>query len=386
MKIIHISDTHLGYTAYGAVNKESGIKQREIDVCEAFKQAIEKIIEISPDIVLHCGDLFDNVRPSNRILTFALEQLLRLQSANIPVVLIAGNHSMPRMRDVGSIFRIFELFPGLYPIYKGKYEKLSFNNLPGGGHGLTVHTIPHCLTKEDFDKNLKELKIDQNDKYNVLMLHAAAKGIKEFSMGEFNEQTVETSYFKPEFDYIALGHYHKHTQLAENAYYSGSTERFSFNEAGQEKGFLEIDLSTKKTTFHSLKIRSMVEIKRIDAAGKDADFIMERIEEAIMKNEIEGKIAKLEINGLSGPTYNVLDFKQIKHLTSPALHFDIKYNRDGENESVHPSEVMQNNMTNLPMEFESYLEKTIVEKIDKKMILEMGKEYLKRAAIDDETG
>jgi len=381
MKIIHISDTHLGYTAYNALDKDLGIKQREVDTCKAFEQAIDKIIEIGPDIVLHCGDLFDNVRPNNRTLAFALEQLLRLKSANIPMVIIAGNHSMPRTRDVGSIFRIFKLFPGLYPIFKGKYETLAFKNPISGQMDLMIHAIPHCLTKDDFEENLKKLKPDPEVKYNILMLHSAAKGIKEFSMGEFNEQVVETSYLKPEFNYIAMGHYHKYTQLSENAYYSGSTERFSFNDIGQEKGFLEIDLKTNDITFHPLKIREMIEIPSIDAFGKDAEFLMEKIEEAIEKNEIDEKIARLTINGISNSTYNTLDFKQIKKLTSPALHFDIKYVRDNEENSV---QISTDSIGNLSAEFENYLSKSVVEKLDKKTILKIGKEYLQKAISKNE--
>jgi len=382
VRIIHISDTHLGYTAYNALDKDLGIKQREVDTRKAFEQAIDKIMEIHPDIVLHCGDLFDNVRPSNRTLTFALEQLLRLKSANIPVVIIAGNHSMPRTRDVGSIFRIFELFPNLYPIFKGKHETLAFKNPISGQMDLMIHAIPHCLTKDDFEENLKKLKPDPEVKYNILMLHSAAKGIKEFSMGEFNEQVIETSYLKPEFNYIAMGHYHKYTQLSENTYYSGSTERFSFNDIGQEKGFLEIDLKTNDITFHPLKIREMIEIPSIDAFGKDAEFLMEKIEEAIGKNEIDEKIVRLTINGLSNSTYNTLNFKQIKKLTSPALHFDIKYIRDSEENSV---QISTDSIGNLSAEFEKYLAKSVVEKLDKKTILKMGKEYLQKAMSKNET-
>lgn len=390
MRIVHISDTHLGYTAYSALDKELGIKQRKIDIYKAFKQAIDKIIEIDPDVVLHCGDLFDNVRPSNRTLTFALEQLLRLQSANIPVVLIAGNHSMPRMRDVGSIFKLFNLFPGLYPIYEGKYEKLNFKDRANKQEELVVHAIPHCLTKEEFENNLNMIRIDQDSEYNVLMLHAATKGIKEFSMDEFNEQVVETSYFKPEFNYIALGHYHKYVQLAENAYYSGSTERFSFNEVGQEKGFSEVDLpptpGTRKTnniTFHPLKIRPMIEISPIDAFGKDAEFVMKKFEERVEENGINEKIVRLRVNNISSSTYNTLDFKQIKQLTSPALHFNIRYDRDNEDDFA---QISTDSIGNLSMEFENYLTKTVIEKLDKKMILEMGKKYLKKAINEDEAG
>ncbi|HAW59845.1 MAG TPA: exonuclease SbcCD subunit D, partial [Actinobacteria bacterium] len=133
MRVVHISDTHLGYTAYRGLDPELGINQREADIFAVFKQAIDKILEISPDLVLHTGDLFDSVRPSNRSLSLALEQLLRLSTVGIPVVIIAGNHSMPKMRDTGSVFQLFTLFPNFFPVYKGRYETISIKASPRRG-------------------------------------------------------------------------------------------------------------------------------------------------------------------------------------------------------------------------------------------------------------
>ncbi|MEM3059562.1 MAG: metallophosphoesterase [Methanomassiliicoccales archaeon] len=73
MKIAHISDTHLGYTAYSKVDEETSLNQREIDVFNAFRRVIDEILKIKPDLVLHSGDLFDSVRPTNRALSFAIE-------------------------------------------------------------------------------------------------------------------------------------------------------------------------------------------------------------------------------------------------------------------------------------------------------------------------
>ena len=77
MNIIHISDTHLGYSAYHKMNND-GINQREIDNYNSFKQFVDYIVKEKPDLILHAGDLFDSVRPNNRAITFALKQILRI--------------------------------------------------------------------------------------------------------------------------------------------------------------------------------------------------------------------------------------------------------------------------------------------------------------------
>src|SRR4030066_1485377 len=106
MKFVHISDTHLGASGFGRRISSSGVNQREEDICNSFVWAIDNILELRPDFVLHSGDLFHSVRPSNRILDFALRQFLKLSQAQIPTVIISGNHDSPKQRALGSISSI----------------------------------------------------------------------------------------------------------------------------------------------------------------------------------------------------------------------------------------------------------------------------------------
>ena len=100
MKILHIADTHLGFSAYRKATDE-GINQREIDTYDAFKQFIDYAIENEPDLILHAGDLFDSVRPNNRAISTAVKQINRISKKKIPFVLIAGNHEHPKIKETG---------------------------------------------------------------------------------------------------------------------------------------------------------------------------------------------------------------------------------------------------------------------------------------------
>ena len=73
MKIIHFSDTHLGYNDLEILNGEN-INQREADFYDAFSQVVAQIKIIRPDYIIHTGDLFHRSSPSNRAITFALHQ------------------------------------------------------------------------------------------------------------------------------------------------------------------------------------------------------------------------------------------------------------------------------------------------------------------------
>ena len=135
MKILHFSDTHLGFNDLDIIN-EDNINQREADFYDAFSQIVEQIKEIKPNYIIHTGDLFHRTSPSNRAITFALEQFKIINSLNIPFILIAGNHSTPRTNLSSPILKIFENFENIYVSYEQKYEKIEFED-------IIFHCLPH---------------------------------------------------------------------------------------------------------------------------------------------------------------------------------------------------------------------------------------------------
>lgn len=86
MSVVHFSDTHLGYSDYGRFDSLSGVNQRELDTYKAFREIVDYIVKTKPDLVIHAGDLFDSIRPSNRAISEAMEQVLTI----VPKVAWAG--------------------------------------------------------------------------------------------------------------------------------------------------------------------------------------------------------------------------------------------------------------------------------------------------------
>ena len=334
MKIVHLADTHLGHSAYRKIS-DDGFNQREEDVIRAFSDAIDKIILEKPDLVLHSGDLFDSVRPTNRIVSIGIREILRLYEKNIPLVLISGNHETPKQIYKGSVYSILELLPldrklpgsetGYYNIvYKDKLEVFRFP-------GVTVHAIPQCTSDEIFKAELKKIKKDPQTR-NVLMLHAGVTGMREFTHGESNELLVDYDWLnKTNFDYVALGHYHGFVKVGKNSWFCGSIERMSFNEVGQLKGFLEVDLSTEaKVKLIPVRTREMIDMPPIDASGKDSVILLDEILTAVEKVNPQGKILRLNIKNIPQHVMNTLDTKRIKEAAKDATHFEPRYERISE--------------------------------------------------------
>ncbi len=240
MKIIHFSDTHLGYNDLEVINEEN-INQREADFYDAFSQVVEQIKIIKPDFIIHTGDLFHRSSPSNRAITFALEQFKIIDSLKIPFILIAGNHSTPRTNLSAPILKIFENFENIFVSYEQKYKKIEFKE-------IVFHTLPHMNDETTALSQIElcEAEIDASKK-NIMMMHCSVGA--SYLMQEFGEWVFprEKEYIFEKMDYVALGHWHGFGRVGkhENVYYSGSTERTSLGDKRNSKGFVEINLDDK---------------------------------------------------------------------------------------------------------------------------------------------
>jgi len=369
MNILHVADTHLGYSAYRRVNEE-GVNQREVDVYNAFEQFIDYALKSKPDLIIHAGDLFDSVRPTNRAITFAIHQILRLSKQEIPFVVIAGNHEHPKLRETGHIFSVLDHIENVYPVYNSCYETIPFeiNN-----EKLVIHALPQTTTKQEFENNLKKLKTDKSSDYNIVVAHGGVKGIKEFSMNEFNELMVPTQYLKKDFDYIALGHYHKHVKVSDNAFYSGSTECFTFSDAGEQKGFIELDVGKNKNSFIPLKIRQIVNSNPIDCSSLSLDEVMSKIKKTIKEIEPSGKVFRIMLENIPSHIYRGIDFSTIREHSGEAVHYEIKPNviKEGDSKAIETSKI--DALTN---EFSLFLRKQDMD--EKETLLKLGLDYIQK--------
>jgi len=377
MRLLHLADTHLGYSAYRKTTEE-GVNQREMDVYDAFTQCIDYAVGIKPDLVLHAGDLFDSVRPTNRAITIALQQILRLSKENIPFIMVSGNHETPKLKETGNILRIFEHLENVYPIHTNRYETISLKNKE---ETITIHAIPHCQTPQEFEANFKKITLDKQAEYNVLLSHGAVTGIKEFKMNEFNELFIPVKNLKDDFDYIALGHYHSYTKLQENAFYAGSTEHFSFTEAGDQKGLLDIELGKQpKHRFIPIKTRIMVDVPPMNCSILNSEQIVKKIKETLQSIEPKEKIIRIRLENIPAHIQRGIDVHHLRDLGKTAVHFEIK------STSLKTDEVTRSEdhtMKSLADEYVRFLETQHLS--DKDMLLKLGLEYIHKVEEQDDT-
>lgn len=290
MKLIHFSDTHLGFNDLDAISDE-GINQREADFYDAFTQVIDAILLEKPDYVIHTGDLFHRPHPSNRAISFALSELKRLSIAKIPTIIIAGNHSTPRTRTASPILLALRTLDYVYPVFEEVYEKVEFED-------IVFHCIPHI---NDETENLKALEHCEGSivtsKRNVMMLHCSVG--QKYIMEEYGERVYshdkETLFFQ--MDYVALGHWHGFGKVGKhsNVYYAGSTERTSSSDTRNDKGYVHIEMNgSLQTTFKTIILRPCYKL----TINAHSDVLMQ-LEEYVKTNDCNGAMIYITLENLT---------------------------------------------------------------------------------------
>lgn len=366
-----MSDTHVGFSVYNRVNGE-GLNQREADFFDAFHRAVDVAIEQRVDVLLHSGDLFDSVRPTNRAISHVLAEARRLHEARIPFVVISGNHEAPRLRETGAVLRLLDFVPGVHAVYKGRTEVVRIGD-------LAIHATPHAASNDDLLRELREVRPDPSARYNVATLHAGVMGVGDFRTGEFHEQVVPQNELPQGMDYTALGHYHRCTEIAPGVWYAGSTERCTFREVGETKSVNLVDLAKGTVTPLALPSRPMLDLRALACQGMDEAEIPGALYARLADAPLEGAIARLRVTGLPAHIYATLDFARIKELAGSALHFELQPEIVREDSPGLATETIGE----LPDEFEAFLGRRSLQGDNRDAILATAKELLAKAAAPD---
>lgn len=366
MRLVHFSDTHLGFSEYNRTDPQTGLNQREQDVYQAWEQAIALILSLRPDLVLHAGDLFHTPRPNNRAIRVALEGIQKISDAGIPMVIVSGNHETPRIRSTGSIFESLALFRNVLPVYESRYECHVIQS-------VAIHCLPHCSLSEELEEAVHAVTRCERAAHQVLVTHGAWSG-GSYGMGEFNEQRLpdlDATAAGP-FDYIALGHYHQPLAIREHIRYSGSTERTSLSQSDHPCGLLEVDLSSGKKNFHELTTRPMLRLPALECRKLSTADIYQQVER-MSRTCPDGAVVQLTLNEVNASVFLQLEPARLDSLFGHALQLE-KIIRPAEaGDAVHR---VHERIESLPVEFGRYLEAVEEPHWDKQRLMQLGYRYL----------
>ena len=366
MKIVHMADSHLGYSAYSRTDAQ-GRNLREEQIYRGFEEAVEKIIETRPDALVHAGDVFHHVRPKIKPLYILKQAIERLSDAGIPVIIISGNHDSPKSYASISPFYIYEGLEDLYIAHSYRYESFEV-----GDH--IFHCIPFCLDQLDYNEEFSKIEYSGRD---VLVMHGLVEALWNQRLRTVGEHELKSSFLKSDLSYIALGHYHAQMQVAKNAWYSGSIDYLNFGEAQDKKGMLLVDLDSGGVQSLPIRERYMIDHPWIDCGGFSSQDLMREIGSVCDLVGIRDKIIRIKLKNVSREAYKNIDHRWLSRLGSEAIYLKIMPEFVDGRATTYEGAV---DVRSLSDEFGSFLEEEIsggrIPKAIQKDVVFYGKEII----------
>mgnify|MGYP006275905077 FL=1 len=321
IKILHVSDIHMGSgLSHGRTNPKTGFNTRLEDFRNSLRTCIDRALAEPVDLVLFGGDAFPDATPPPYIQETFASEFRRLVAAEIPTLLLVGNHDQHSQGKGGASLSIYRTLgvPGFLVGDKIETHRISTANgdvqvmtLPWLTHsalltrpeseGLSLSEVNQLLLKKL--QPILEAEIRRLDPQlpTVLLAHLMADraelGAERF-LAVGKGFTIPMSFLiRPEFDYVALGHVHRHQNLNPKGHppviYPGSIERVDFSEEKEEKGYVLIDLEkgNPQWEFCPLPVRPFLTID-VDVTEKDDP--QQAILSAIARQKIPDAVVRLK--------------------------------------------------------------------------------------------
>lgn len=276
MRFMHISDLHIGYKFKNASFKAPHLfGKRSIELIDTFYKALNTAKTKALDFILLTGDLFDHAFVSPRLID---EVFNALSALNMPVYITVGNHDIflqnQAYKKINTIDNLY-FFSKENPVYTlGNVEIAGINT-----KDFSTQYLDEVTSK--LTKGLTHILCMHGDVYN--------KQDDYFLISQKELKNLP-------YDYIALGHIHKHDFIAPHIAYSGNLEPFDFSET-EPKGYILGEIDQNKFNFHSINKRSY-HVKSITLTTEDSlKSIQDKVLKAFSQDEINKDFNRLVLKG-----------------------------------------------------------------------------------------
>jgi len=295
IRVLHFADIHVGVENYGRTDPETGVSTRVRDFLHRLDEMIAYAAENDVDLTIFAGDAFKTRSPNP---TFQREFAHRVRdlAALAPIVLLVGNHDVAPTLLKATTVEIYDTLAVPNVTVASEYKNHLIETKRGP---VVVGTAPYPMrsrilenvstagmtiaaTDKLVEQQLTEILTTLCDEANTLA-DEAGENVPRLLTGHFSidgavvssERGImlgrdvnvpRTILADPAWDYIAMGHIHKHQSLGDGTppiVYSGSMERIDFGEEGDPKGFCWVELARGETSWQFIPVdaRNFVTLK-----------------------------------------------------------------------------------------------------------------------------
>lgn len=375
--ICQTSDLHLGrkISDFNKVNPQTGQYYQWDDQVDALRKTTALIIEKNPVLAIYPGDIFD--RPSSiseKLLAAFQESLLELIKNNIGVLIFTGNHDFPKSREYKALISRYDgigAYLNVVSVYKAQYERININD------EVLIHCIPQCFSKDQFKSELAKVEKDPDFQVNILTTHIGVQGagISEYEHAEawLNKMELEL-----DFDYIALGDYHRPLKVSDKCAYAGVLCKGNFTDRDAKHGILTFNGDTHEIEFSEYEVRGM-EQYNIDCLNLEASEIDEKLAEIGASFDKE-KYIKIELDNISKLKQRQLDFKHIHSIKKDSYYCKLSYVYLQDAISKEEKAVRESAIKSIPEEFKCQLSSMLHNEDDEKRLFDVYMKHIKNEA------
>jgi len=271
IRIVFFSDTHLGFDY--PIRPKVERRRRGQEFFDNYQRVLSYAVESKADLLLHGGDLFFRSRLPRKIVDLAYGPLIECADHELPIFLVPGNHERSNMP--------ISLFLNHPYIHVFDRPKTIYVTIKGAGIALSGFPFERERIRDRF-QDVLEATDWRNAPADIKLLcmhqivQGARVGTSNYTFGR-GMDVIQKAHLPDGFHAILAGHIHRSQVLRKQQgrngtglpiIYPGSTERTSFAEKGEKKGYFEIefvpyndgDWKIGEIRFLELPTRSMEDI------------------------------------------------------------------------------------------------------------------------------
>ena len=290
IRVLHFADVHIGMENYGRTDPATGVSSRVSDFLQRLDDMIGFARDGDVDLVIFAGDAFRSRSP-NQTYQREFAGRVRQLSQLAPTVLLVGNHDVPQNLSKASTIEIYDTL-GVPNIWVAQeYEVRRVTTKRGD---VLVGAAPYPIrTRLLEETNTRRMTISEQDAELQRILHERLAALSEDAdaLADADTPRLLTGHFSvsgarwgsersvmlgwdtvvdlkvladPRWDYVALGHVHRHQNLtaervdAPPVVYSGSPERIDFGEENDIKGFCWVELERGRADWRFIELAARV--------------------------------------------------------------------------------------------------------------------------------
>jgi exonuclease SbcD len=282
LRVLLLADTHLGLDFPLRPRVER--RRRGPDFFANTRSALAAARRGDVDLVVHGGDLLFRSKVPAELVRPALEPLLEVADAGVPVVLVPGNHERSALP--------FPLLAAHSHLHVFDQPRTIGLDVAGCRVALAGFPCQRNAIRSSFNDLVSATQWQAHESdLSLLCLHQTVEGAVVGTQNyvfRSGSDIIRGRDLPSGFAAVLAGHIHRHQvlthdldrrELATPVFYPGSVERTSAAERDETKGSLIIDLEPDRRTggrvinwgFHKLPARPMVDLELDDSVGESAE-------------------------------------------------------------------------------------------------------------------